>query len=68
MSVGKTHAEFPVLLKKLSIGYEPPTRPEQKNERDAHPPIGRVSQKGRVGARPALSEVLIPLIDVLDRD
>jgi len=22
MSVGKTHAEFPVLLKKLSIGYE----------------------------------------------
>ena len=36
----------------------PPARPEQKNEKDAHPPIGRVSQKGRVGARPALSEVL----------
>jgi len=30
----------------------------RKNEKDAHPPIGRVSQKGRVGARPALSEVL----------
>ena len=36
----------------------PPARPEQKNEKDAHPPIGRVSQRGRVGARPALSEVL----------
>ena len=36
----------------------PPARPEQKNETDAHPPIGRVSQKGRVGARPALSVVL----------
>ena len=36
----------------------PPTRPEQKNEKDAHPPIGRVSQIGRVGARPALSVVL----------
>ena len=32
----------------------------RKNEKDAHPPIGRVSQKGRVGARPALSEVLVP--------
>jgi hypothetical protein len=36
----------------------PPARPEQKNEKDAHPPIGRVSQRGRVGARPALSVVL----------
>ena len=36
----------------------PPAQPEQKNEQDANPPIGRVSQKGRVGARPALSEVL----------
>ena len=27
-------------------------------EKDAHPPIGRVSQIGRVGARPALSVVL----------
>ena len=41
----------------------PPARPEQKNEKDAHPPIGRVSQKGRVGARPALSEVLLRLHD-----
>jgi len=39
----------------------PPARPEQKNEKDAHPPIGRVSQRGRVGARPALSVVLTPV-------
>ena len=43
------------------IRRRPPTRPEQKNEKDAHPPIGRVSQIGRVGARPALSVVLVPL-------
>ena len=33
----------------------------RKNEKDAHPPIGRVSQKGRVGARPARSEVLLSM-------
>jgi len=40
----------------------PPARPEQKNEKDAHPPDGRVSQIGRVGARPALSVVLEPAV------
>ena len=41
----------------------PPPPPEQKNEKDAHPPIGRVSQIGRVGARPALSVVLHAIYD-----
>jgi len=57
------HPPGPVCI----LRRRPPARPEQKNETDAHPPIGRVSQIGRVGARPALSVVLAANSDAAHR-